>query len=77
MRTTVNLPPKVHARAIELAKQRGISMSAVLSELTIRGLAQLDEPVQVTTNPVTGLPILEVGRRVTSAEVTDLIDEDA
>lgn len=77
MRTTVTLPPRVHARARKLAAQRGVSMSTVIAELTIRGLAQLDEPVHVEIDPSTALPVLRVGRRVTSAQVAALIDDDA
>ena len=39
MRTTVDLPPALHRRARELAKSRGQSLSAVLAELTARGLS--------------------------------------
>ncbi len=51
-------------------------MSAVIADLTVRGLAQIDEPVQLETEPSTGLPYLSLGRRITSAEVDQLVDED-
>ena len=68
MRTTVDLPPAVHRRARELAAQRGVSLSAVLADLTVRGLAQLDAPVKLTTDTLTGFPILTLGRKVTAAQ---------
>ncbi|MCE1174867.1 MAG: ribbon-helix-helix domain-containing protein [Propionibacteriales bacterium] len=68
MRTTVDLPPAVHRRARELAAQRGVSLSAVLADLTVRGLAQLDAPVKLTTDALTGFPILTLGRKVTAAQ---------
>ncbi|MBN9105205.1 MAG: hypothetical protein J0I14_09400 [Propionibacteriaceae bacterium] len=68
MRTTVDLPPAVHRRARELAAQRGVSLSSVLSDLTVRGLAQLDAPVKLITDRVTGLPMLTLGRKVTAAD---------
>lgn len=77
MRTTVNLPDRVHARARELAEARGISLSTLLAEFTTRGLAQFDEPVRLEVEESTGLPVLSLGRRITSAEVAALIDEDA
>ncbi|WP_193598620.1 hypothetical protein [Microbacterium sp. YJN-G] len=77
MRTTVDLPPAVHARTLELARARGISLSALLSELTVRGLAQIDEPVRLATDERTGLPMLSLGRRLTSEDVAELIDEVA
>lgn len=76
MRTTVDLPPAVHRRATELAKRRGQSLSAVLADLTVRGLAQVDEPVSLTTHPLTGLPVLTIGRRVTSEDVADALDDE-
>ena len=69
MRTTVDLPPAVHRRARELAAQRGVSLSAVLADLTVRGLAQLDAPVKLTTDRLTGLPVLTLGRKVSAAQV--------
>ena len=42
MRTTVALPPAVHRRVRELAASRHQSMSAVIADLTLRGLAQFD-----------------------------------
>lgn len=68
MRTTVDLPPAVHRRARELAAQRGVSLSTVLADLTVRGLAQLDAPVKLATDRVTGLPILSLGRRMPAAQ---------
>lgn len=54
---------------------RGVSLSAVVADLTARGMAQLDEPVVVATDARTGLPVISVGRQVTTAQVVDLIDE--
>jgi hypothetical protein len=68
MRTTVDLPPSVHRRARELAAQRGVSLSTVLADLTVRGLAQLDMPVKLTTDALTGFPVLSLGRKVTAAQ---------
>jgi hypothetical protein len=76
MRTTVDLPPGVHRRARDLAQQRHQSLSAVIADLTTRGLATLGEPVQLTTSPVTGFPVISLGRKVTSAEVADALDDE-
>lgn len=73
MRTTIDLPPAVHRRARELAAQRGQSLSSVLADLTVRGLAQLEAPVELTTDARTGLPVLSLGRRITSSEVADIV----
>jgi hypothetical protein len=76
MRATVDLPPAVHRRARDLAQERHQSLSAVVADLTIRGLATLGEPVKVGTDPTSGFPAISLGRRVTSAGVADaLVDE--
>jgi predicted transcriptional regulator len=76
MRTTVDLPPAVHQRARELAERRGQSLSSVVAELAVRGLAQLDTPTLLSTDERSGLPVLSIGRRVTSVEVADALDDE-
>lgn len=76
MRTTVDLPPALHRRAVELATQRGQSLSSVIAELTARGFAQIDEPVELEVDPRTGLPVLSIGRRITSDDVAQLLDDE-
>lgn len=76
MRTTVDLPPAALRRAREIAEQRGQSLSAVVADLTIRGLAQLDEPIQVTTEPVSGFPMISLGRRVTPDDVARALNDE-
>ncbi|MBS1905951.1 MAG: hypothetical protein JST33_05160 [Actinobacteria bacterium] len=77
MRTTVDLPPRTHERARALARERGISVSAMVAELTARGLAQFDEPLTVLRDELTGLPVISLGRRITSEQVANLLDDDA
>lgn len=76
MRTTVDLPPEVHDRAKRLADERRQSLSATLADLTIRGLASLGEPARVSTDPVSGLPVLSLGRRVTTSDVAEALDDE-
>jgi hypothetical protein len=76
VRTTVDLPPAVHRRASQLAKQRGQSLSAVVAELATYGLSRLDEPVEVRTDPRSGFPVVSLGRRFTSAEVADVLADE-
>jgi hypothetical protein len=76
MRTTVDLPPAVHRRAVEIAKRTGQSLSAVIADLAIRGLSQLDVPVVIATDERSGFPVVSVGRRVTSAQVAAALDEE-
>lgn len=76
MRTTVDLPPAVHRRALELARAEHRSLSSVVADLTIRGLAQLDAPVALATDERSGMPVLSIGRRVTSADVAVALDDE-
>jgi predicted transcriptional regulator len=76
MRTTVDLPPAVHRRAQALAKSRHQSLSATVADLAVRGLAALGEPVEVGVDPVSGLPVISLGRAVTAAEVADALNEE-
>ena len=75
MRTTVDLPPAVYRRARALAESRHQSLSATVADLTVRGLAALGEPVELATDPVSGLPVISLGRPVTAAQVTAALDD--
>lgn len=76
MRTTVDLPPAVHRRALELARAQRQSLSATIAQLTVRGLNQLDQPVKITIDEVSGFPVIDIGRAITSEEVAQLLDEE-
>lgn len=54
----------------------GKSLSAVVAELTARGLSQLDEPVVIRTDDRSGFPVISVGRRITSEQVAIALDEE-
>ncbi len=76
VRTTVDLPPAVHRRAQDLAASRGQSLSAVIAELTIRGLGQLDEPVRIEVDPRSGFPVMSFGGSITSEDVAKALDDE-
>ncbi|MGO1317167.1 MAG: hypothetical protein ACTMIR_09050 [Cellulomonadaceae bacterium] len=76
MRTTVELPPAVHRRARELADRRGQSLSAVIADLTMRGLAQLDAPVDLRVDDASGFPTISIGRKITSEDVARTIEDE-
>jgi hypothetical protein len=76
MRTTVDLPADVHERAKRIADERHQSLSATVADLTVRGLASLGEPATISTDPVSGLPTLSLGRRITATEVAEALDDE-
>lgn len=76
MRTTVDLPPAVHRRAQEIARRRGLSLSSVIADLTARGLAQLDEPATIVSDPRSGFPVVSVGRRITDEDVAAALEDE-
>ena len=76
MRTTVDLPPALHRRALDIAGRRGLSLSAVVAELAARGLIQMDEPAEIGVDERSGFPVISVGRRVTAEDVATALDED-
>jgi hypothetical protein len=77
MRTTVDLPPVVHRRAVDLAKARGQSLSATIADLTVRGLRQLDEPVAIQIDERSGFPVITLGSApITAAMVAEMVDDE-
>lgn len=76
MRTTVDLPPAVHRRAVQLAKQRGQSLSSVIAELATYGLSRLNEPLVLRTDPQSRFPVVSLGRQITSEDVANALDEE-
>ncbi|MGH3446577.1 MAG: hypothetical protein ACRDQA_06665 [Nocardioidaceae bacterium] len=76
MRTTVDLPPAVRRRAQELAKSRGQSLSAVLAEMTARGLGQMEQSLVVRTDDASGFPVVSIGRPTTSEDVAAALDDE-
>lgn len=76
MRTTIDLPDAVHRRAKELAAARGQSLSSFVADLAVRGLSAVGEPVQITQDPISGLPTVNLGYKVTSEEVAQALDDE-
>lgn len=46
------------------------------AELATLGLGQLDEPVVLSTDPVSGFPVITLGRRVSAADVARALDDE-
>lgn len=74
MRTTVDIPDDLHRIARQLAADEGLSMSEVISRLLRNGLGARSE-LAFTTDPDTGLPVVEIGRTITSEDVAELVED--
>jgi hypothetical protein len=84
MRTTIDLPPDLHAIAASLARHSGRSLSQTVADLLRRALGMdgVDAPSRVAEprsrfriSPVTGLPTVRSPRPVTPEDVKALEDE--
>ena len=56
--------------------QQDRSLSSVVADLTVRGLAQLDAPVALSMDKRSGLPVLSIGRVITSEDVAAALVEE-
>jgi hypothetical protein len=74
MRTTLDLPEDLLTRARAIAHDTGRGLSSVVADLVRRGLdtGPAREPV---LDSATGLPLVSVGRVITSDDVRALEDE--
>jgi len=75
MRTTIDLPDDVHRAALNLARDRGQTLSRTVAELVRRGLA--DRPaVPTSIDEQTGLMLIHLGHRVTAEDVAAASDDE-
>lgn len=76
MRTSVTLPDAAYRRAKIIAQRRNQSLSSVIAEMAIRGLDLEDEPDELGTHPVSGLPVIRLGRPISTEDVARFLEED-
>jgi predicted transcriptional regulator len=74
MRTTIDLPADLLERAKAIARDTSRSLSEVVADLVRRGL-ETGASTPPDLSPRTGLPLVSVGRVVTSEDVRSLDDE--
>ena len=72
MRTTIDLPDDLHRLARQIAHEENRSMGDVIAELIRRGIGQGAGDVETG---VRGLPVVRLGRAVTTEDVRSLDDE--
>ncbi len=75
MRTTIDLPEDLHRTALLIARDRRQTLSRTVTDLLRAALAAGQGEVVVTTDPVTGLPLVPLGRRITAEDVASASDE--
>jgi hypothetical protein len=75
MRTTVDLPADLHAKAIAISRDTHRTLSETVADLMRRGLGQ-GQDAEVTISARTGLPLVHLGRTITTEDVRALEDDD-
>lgn len=81
MRTTIELPDRLHRIATGLAHDTGRSLSQTVADLIERGLQQPPAPTpphgsgRFARHAATGLPVVRSARRISAADVKALEDE--
>lgn len=71
----MTLPDDLLEIAHSIARDRRQTLSQVVADLARRGLAG-SPPSDVVLDEATGLPVITLGRPVTSADVRSLEDEE-
>ena len=74
MRTTIDLPVDLLERSKAIARDTSRSLSDVVADLVRRGLEPA-APRAPTHSTRTGLPVVSIGRVVTSEDVRSLEDD--
>jgi hypothetical protein len=75
MRTTIDLPEDLHAQAVAIARDTHQSLSQTVAGLMRRGLTT-GVPGEIAISPLTGLPVVHLGRTITSEDVRRLEDDE-
>jgi len=75
VRTTVDLPDDLHRQAMSIARDTSRSFSETIADLIRRGLDQ-NGAAGLTRSQRTGLPVIRVGRVITTDDVRSLEDDE-
>jgi Arc/MetJ family transcription regulator len=75
MRTTIDLPDDLHSQAVAIARDTHQSLSQAVALLMRRGLGS-GQPSEVTASDRTGLPVVHLGRTITTEDVRRLEDDE-
>lgn len=75
MRTTIDLPDDLHQRAVSIARDTSRTLSETVADLLRRALGE-GTAAETSASPRTGLPVVHLGRVITSEDVRALEDDD-
>ncbi|HEX2363089.1 MAG TPA: hypothetical protein VHI11_13530 [Jiangellaceae bacterium] len=75
MRTTIDLPDDLHQVLLSVARDEGRTLNQVVAQLLRRTLSPGGSPV-LDKDRRTGLPVIRIGRVVTSDDVRSVEDEE-
>ena len=75
MRTTLDIPDDLHAQAVAIARDTHQSLSQAVALLMRRGLDS-GHSGEVATSDRTGLPVVHLGRIITTEDVRRLEDDE-
>jgi hypothetical protein len=76
MRTTVDLPEDLHAQVVALSRDTHRTLSQTVTDLMRRGLGE-GQAAEVETSPRTGLPVVHLGRTITTEDIRALEDDQS
>ena len=74
VRTTIDLPEDLHRQALSIARDTSRTLSEIVAELMRRGLGQ-GKPAQTSRSARTGLPVVSIGKIITTDDVRSLEDD--
>jgi Arc/MetJ family transcription regulator len=75
MRTTVDIPDDLHAQAVAIARDTHQTLSQTVALLIRRGLTS-GHAREISTSARTGLPVVHLGRTLSTEDVRRLEDDD-
>jgi hypothetical protein len=76
MRTTIDIPESLLHRLREMSRDRNQSLGRTIAEVIEQGFAKPTQPGSIEINPVTGLPLVYLGRPTTTDDVRSLDDDE-
>jgi len=76
MRTTTDLPGATYARVTDLARRQRRSISAVVADLTVRGLDSLSDQAPGLVTDAHGLTALDLAGPISQDEVARFLQDD-